>query len=1718
MRQRLSRSGITATLSLLLTLVWNLTLAITALPPDDRESKILVSLSALGSEVSSRDWSVESDQFPIAVIHSEKSPSKTNVIAVFDAARLSQQDLPELRESLLSVLENTKSNNGEARIAWIEERGWKWIATDDIPSELPNSPEKQRDSFEAAVFMDLLREIIADQRQDEEPLEVLLFTRDFPVPEFAANEEPKSLPRQCFDSLVAVLTGRPIRLVVVDFSSASDSNGYLRHLAAVTGGMTIEASAIPGLFDGSRQDYILTLLTTFRAPDATLPLHPIQPFTIEVRNQVHGEEIRGPGSFWPLPSGVQAPTLSELMEAEQLRPRVATLRDGNDPVQALVLARRMVSLAPFDFAAHLSVLELLRSIGNPDPAELERSVNAALTLFPDSAEICYQKGLVTEEGGQVDEAIKWYEKALSSKPVQPDLSLQVARLQMKVDLWDKAVENLNAVVGTEIDSAAVRVDLARALRATGALQEAASQLETARQMNPSYLPIVLLEMRASLEEQEYPKALDQALQVIESHPKQPEANLVAGLALNRLQRYEEAETYLRVAGTTSPKSSFEVQYGLYEALAAQGDLDGAAQHLERAADLRPGEPGIWRTLAVLQERRGDHAGAGEAMKRGAQEHADDPRFQLSLAEWQERHGNAEEALAALERALETTSGEERSETAQRYLLLALQESGSAKVLDSVRDKLDPQVDQALLAGIDSYSQAAGEPRGQSGNLAQIVLPGGFDPLFNYAPFLKSRAQSEDLLDLLFGYLLETEPIEFANQKVVHSNPRREETINFLREHLRFKKWLYREMGTNQISQAITTAESDLQAANQLLEYFGIKIRRFKFSRPTYTPDPDSIPKLEVFVEERYEKRRTVLKWFGISSNLIGEGSVLEFKLEDSELPVLMGASYWNRNFLKAETESEILLKWLQNPQVMKLYRALSRLPAPARNHLVESLDADHLLEEITPGLLSVGAMLDFDQEGRIVLPGGEAATALWSQLIKASPSDQGTFLRNLFTQDDGKALYYLASLSIQEPEVMSFLTSDRTRFFDFYRLLPPPSKGNWLAGRPTRNFHDMADVLGMIRTDGKNIFFPAAWRNPSESPDSEDLLFAADEPLIRSLFEVGENGSIPAAARKYAILGALRFIQTPLLYGAPERLLDLGALYWLVAELGLDSSQIDTLLQQIDFIESQVSESDRRTVVALFQAPLVILRTLSSNNALKREDVAELVDMLLSQDSWQPAESALRVSAVLNAVTSRLAGDDNETSQLELFLKAFAGHKEPIAYIRDGQARKIDLATRDIAQMRASLEEHFVVPLDNVLGALDRIRESSNSGTDTGAEVTRLVKPLLTSEASFDYLSDRYRKAIEHTNARKLRSSLRDFVRSPTDEKNKASQALAEELAPYLAEALIALVYVRYIKEDDLVVQTDEHFFRKHSFEEKAFTLGSHGPQEMGGSWGQPILVKDKTLGSRIVGSLAGIARPLARLKAEQLQARSSTRFADSTFPVTQKLAVELIDQPRLTHGAITCAGRTLELGRRILAGSVIDEKLRLFAFPAIKRFCGQKRSWEVTQLLQRGELAPAVELILPSELFQLGKEYWMSQSAHSSRTPVESDLDWFFAKAPGCTWHFSHAAESPINELGFPLTTYVGVDLLFLGHLGTIEASATYNTPHRLAERSCELKLRMAELFWRMGLPSALFKPVCDKVLDRALPRVGQVDREDWRAVTQQLQKINEDDVEAVLSELFRE
>ncbi|MGW8179484.1 MAG: tetratricopeptide repeat protein, partial [bacterium] len=515
--------GLTAALVLLAIPGLDFASAPTLLTPENRESKILISIHGSQQappDPAASDWSITSSHSRIQVVQSERLSEQPGTLVVLDAARLRENDYRSIRDTWASAFPGHNP-----KVAWVDDKGWTWQSSKSLPSQLPQSVEKKEDSFEAAVFLDWIREILTAARNGEAPLQIKVFTRDFPVPEFesgpvASGATGRSLPRQCLEGVISALTIQPSHLEVINFSPKP---GYLVGLARKMGGSATHKPAEIRVFN-LEKTYLLTLLTSFRTSEGSLPALPVRPFKIEVRNQDPDWEIHAPQQLWPLPVGIQPPTLSELLEAQQLRPRVNSLIRANDPIQALVLARKIVLLSPFSLSDHLCVLELMRSIGNPDPGELNRSIDEALTLFPGSTELCYQKALISEEDGKIVEAIEWYEKAVKAEPANTDLDLKLARLYARTGVWKNSILRFEKVVGTELESAPVRIEYAEALRAVGEFEKALAQAEVALKLNPDSLPAAELQMRAALDSKKYEEALALARRFLESHPKRPAAN------------------------------------------------------------------------------------------------------------------------------------------------------------------------------------------------------------------------------------------------------------------------------------------------------------------------------------------------------------------------------------------------------------------------------------------------------------------------------------------------------------------------------------------------------------------------------------------------------------------------------------------------------------------------------------------------------------------------------------------------------------------------------------------------------------------------------------------------------------------------------------------------------------------------------------------------------------------------------------------------------------------------------------------------------------------------------------------------------------------------------------------------------------------------------------------------------------------------------------------
>jgi protein O-mannosyl-transferase len=146
-------------------------------------------------------------------------------------------------------------------------------------------------------------------------------------------------------------------------------------------------------------------------------------------------------------------------------------------------------------------------------------------------------------------------------------------------------------------------NLAGALLARGAVDEAAGHIEKALALKPDYAEArnnlgMVMASHGRIDD-----ALAQYRKALELQPAYAEAHNNLGLLLARRGQFDEAIAHLRRALQIDPGLA-GAHYNLAEALAAQGQTDEAAAHLRRALALRPEYAEAHNSLGVILAERG----------------------------------------------------------------------------------------------------------------------------------------------------------------------------------------------------------------------------------------------------------------------------------------------------------------------------------------------------------------------------------------------------------------------------------------------------------------------------------------------------------------------------------------------------------------------------------------------------------------------------------------------------------------------------------------------------------------------------------------------------------------------------------------------------------------------------------------------------------------------------------------------------------------------------------------------------------------------------------------------------------------------------------------------------------------------------------------------------------------------------------------------------------
>ncbi len=334
-------------------------------------------------------------------------------------------------------------------------------------------------------------------------------------------------------------------------------------------------------------------------------------------------------------------------------------------------------------------------------AQARAAYDSALAIAGLDDGLAYRQGLLAVFDGRVDEAIKWFDRAVAS----PDEALQATALVRRgrayLDRGDleSARVDFATALALKPDSPAALAGAGRAALAAGNPEQAIASLEQALQLDPGasrlYQPLGLAyremgnseQARAALAragEGEVNLA-DPLLAQIRSKSRSPQFWLQSGLAQADLGNFEAAADQIGRAAALAP-GDLGILAMYARVLARLGELDLAREALERVVEGEDAELVDWLYLGRVYQGLGQFNEARQAYIRASELDPLSAEPQEALARIDLHEGKTSEAASQFAGLAERAS--EPLESArygywQSVALLAAEDcAGAADVLDT----------------------------------------------------------------------------------------------------------------------------------------------------------------------------------------------------------------------------------------------------------------------------------------------------------------------------------------------------------------------------------------------------------------------------------------------------------------------------------------------------------------------------------------------------------------------------------------------------------------------------------------------------------------------------------------------------------------------------------------------------------------------------------------------------------------------------------------------------------------------------------------------------------------------------------------------------------------------------------------------------------------------------------------------------------------------------
>ena len=702
------------------------------------------------------------------------------------------------------------------------------------------------------------------------------------------------------------------------------------------------------------------------------------------------------------------------------------------------------------------------------------------------------------------------------------------------------------------------------------------------------------------------------------------------------------------------------------------------------------------------------------------------------------------------------------------------------------------------------------------------------------------------------------------------------------------------------------------------------------------------------------------------------GKPFVYNYAPTKVQVLYGPTYWTDAREKEKPDQSFIEFFMSDPQLCRLYLGLSKLDPSTAEDLKKAMPVQRL-RAFSHVLDFFGGMLQI-RNGKVAVPGDPRSASVWQEFIGVNPDNGPAFLEKLIAKDDGWLAAYFESLARLSGPTLTYLT-EPTRLKRFYLALrgkvtsPGPARPVFrastdlmlLTSRLRLDPNGKPHIPGSVDT-WKNLFVHHPHGKYDGKLTRSALSWKDPDDVLEALFALSRKAVDNEPLKMFLALSDLnRSRKDPLSPATAERMLKdwklYGAQYSAFAEMPELSEK--AMLQYLSAAATINGIGDvqmRSDTVGIFQSLIALAQILNRNHLLTAtidvaiEPILNLVSAAKnSRDLYDAGKASLQ-----NLLKS--SGIDDKADPQLAILSLLAGASNP----SDTETHRTI-----VAEMHKVFDAQRLVSLKTIFDIDENLSAPSTGGKMNVALVNRLSARIIEQQPPRSSLSGAERNAMafgywvdKHIeNERKI--NFRAIVDKAASDPVKLKDARGN-LTGFLRDTLVGLAYIHYAPPGAQILFTNPHFVRSHDFLGVQGTNQTwRGTEVFGTGW-------PSSAGGRLVGSLVSL--PYALAEAEQnflIPTREQALIWGDLVP-QMIVAAKVPRYWRVTPAQLHYAGLHYRAGESLLAQSAVDETLRAKVITALARFAPPARAEAVNAHLESGRVVAALDLVTPSEAFNL--------------------------------------------------------------------------------------------------------------------------------------------------------